>query len=518
MNPSLSPRPPKWPYLLGDALLLALACLVGLTAESPLSALALSVIFGCVALGCVLAVLPYLFDFFADQRAAVVEFQQKLEAQNARLLHGVETLAATGAQLKAAHEAAAKAIHAADTLPYRLQEKIAEFTGQLQEHDDEEKSAMAKELETLRDTEGQRLTALVGTIQTATKEFAALEKEARASIEAARHEVAESAPALAAALGAATTRAEAALNQSALHAQTAITAVETKLHDTIAAAEAVASRLLERTAALRQLEQEIDIGLQQRIDQLNAATHAIETAARSTRHQRSTTGDDQAAVSESTRSGTGAEPSPAAALPVMQLTAFPRMKRDPIAPRAADPSPEPAAMPVAAIGTASVVTPAATAAATAAPGSAEPTAEPSGAASEAAPKREPRRKSSTRSVGEAVLPGFAEPEIVYDAEPATHSAPAKTADGATRLLVTAYIGIGNKVFIRGEGPGLSWEKGTPMEFVSIGKWSWETADATDPLKIQLYKNDDIAAQGEAISLPPGHHVEATPVFREPDPF
>ena len=54
-----------------------------------------------------------------------------------------------------------------------------------------------------------------------------------------------------------------------------------------------------------------------------------------------------------------------------------------------------------------------------------------------------------------MLPGFAEPEVVYDAEPAAHSAPAKTSDGTTRLLVTAYIGIGNKVFVRGEGPGLS---------------------------------------------------------------
>ncbi|MDI1319435.1 MAG: hypothetical protein PSW75_04465, partial [bacterium] len=58
------------------------------------------------------------------------------------------------------------------------------------------------------------------------------------------------------------------------------------------------------------------------------------------------------------------------------------------------------------------------------------------------------------------------------AEPAS-AAPAEAAvssDGATRLLATAYIGIGNKLFIRGDGPGLSWDKGVPMQFVSIGKW------------------------------------------------
>lgn len=521
MNLPSSPRPPKWPYLLGDALLLALACSVGFSAESPFSPLVLSVIFGCVALGCVLAALPSLFDFFAEQRATVLEFQRKLETQSARLAHDIETLAAAGAQLKAAQEAAGKAVHSADALPYKLQEKIAEFTTQLQEHDDEEKTAMAKELEALRDTEGQRLTALVGTIQTATKEFAALEKEARAATEAARHEVAEAAPALAAALGAATTRAEAALNQSALHAQTAIAAVETKLHDTIAAAEALANRLLERTAAFRQLEQELDSSLQQRIDQLNAAALAIETASRSARRSRTAAEDKPGDPGTAAADSAPAAAEPAAGIPVMQLTAFPRVKREPPAPRTAEPTPEADATPIAAVevpqaaATSATAEPAASAATPAAPA---PTTVAEAAPTEAAPKREPRRKSSARTVGEAVLPGFAEPEIVYDAEPAAHSAPAKSSDGSTRLLVTAYIGIGNKVFIRGEGPGLSWEKGVPMEFISIGKWSWKASDATAPVKIQLYKNDDLAAQGDAIAIPPGHHVEATPVFREPDPF
>lgn len=506
MNLSQMPRPPKWPYFTGDAVLLALACYVGLTAN-PLSSLALSIIFGCVALGALLAAVPYLLDALAEQRAADAVFQQKLEAQNQRLAHATEVLATTAAQIKAAHDAAAKAVHAADALPYKLQEKIAEFTNQLQEREDEDKAAMAKELDLLRDTEGQRLTALVGTIQSATKEFATIEKEARAALEAARREATEAAPALAAALGAATTRAEAALNQSSTQAQNAIAATETRAREALAAAESVSNRLLERTAALRQLEQELDSALQQKIEQLHAAARAIETAAKTARRPRAAAEEKPEPAADDASPATAAPTvdaaTPAPALPVMQLTAFPRAKREPATPRADTPdtsAPEsapatPAAEPVTASG------------------ETEPTP-----AAEPTPKREPRRKSSARSVGEAVLPGFAEPEIVYDAEPATHSAPAKTADGTTRLLVTAYIGIGNKVFIRGEGPGLSWEKGVPMEFISIGKWSWETTDAIDPLKIQLFKNDDLAAQGEAITLPPGHHIEATPVFRAEDPF
>jgi len=88
-----------------------------------------------------------------------------------------------------------------------------------------------------------------------------------------------------------------------------------------------------------------------------------------------------------------------------------------------------------------------------------------------------------------------------------------TADGATRLLATAYIGIGNRLFIRGEGPGLSWEKGVPLQFVSIGKWRWETSEATGPVAFKLFKNDTVecSALGEQ-SIAPGQLTEVTAAF------
>lgn len=88
-----------------------------------------------------------------------------------------------------------------------------------------------------------------------------------------------------------------------------------------------------------------------------------------------------------------------------------------------------------------------------------------------------------------------------------------TSDGFTRLVATAYIGIGNKLFIRGDGPGLSWEKGVPLQFVSIGKWRWETPDATAPVTIKLYKNDQIECYGlGALTLQPGRQHEVNAGF------
>lgn len=88
-----------------------------------------------------------------------------------------------------------------------------------------------------------------------------------------------------------------------------------------------------------------------------------------------------------------------------------------------------------------------------------------------------------------------------------------SSDGATRLIATAYIGIGNRLFIRGEGPGLAWDKGVPLQFVSIGKWRWETNDATAPVRYKLYKNDEIECTTlGAQALDPGHQHEVAAAF------
>jgi hypothetical protein len=88
-----------------------------------------------------------------------------------------------------------------------------------------------------------------------------------------------------------------------------------------------------------------------------------------------------------------------------------------------------------------------------------------------------------------------------------------SADGATRLLVTAYIGIGNRLYIRGDAPGLSPDKGIPLQFVSIGKWRWETTEATGTVRVRLYKNDETecASLGE-LTLDSGQQTEVTATF------
>ncbi len=90
---------------------------------------------------------------------------------------------------------------------------------------------------------------------------------------------------------------------------------------------------------------------------------------------------------------------------------------------------------------------------------------------------------------------------------------ALSADGHTRLIVTAYIGIGNRLYARGEGPGLDPEKGIALQFVSIGKWRWETPDASAPVKIRIYKNDTTPCSNHAeITIDPGQQHELSATF------
>ena len=85
-------------------------------------------------------------------------------------------------------------------------------------------------------------------------------------------------------------------------------------------------------------------------------------------------------------------------------------------------------------------------------------------------------------------------------------------DGATRLLVGAFIGISNKLYIRGEGPGLSWDKGVPMDLVDIGKWEWKTYEAESPVSCKVLLNDEQWTNGEDIVLNPGSTVETNASF------
>ena len=137
------------------------------------------------------------------------------------------------------------------------------------------------------------------------------------------------------------------------------------------------------------------------------------------------------------------------------------------------------------------------------PGSPSVTAPEPEAVTLAAPEA-PAEEEAEAADDEEVIEEIEEEE---EAAPAPAAAP-EPASGATgtALIVNLMIGIGNKPFVRGTGPGLSRDKGVPMSFLGIGRWQWISPDPEAPATVEVWKNDQ-SPMGEALHLSGGEPVE-----------
>jgi hypothetical protein len=127
----------------------------------------------------------------------------------------------------------------------------------------------------------------------------------------------------------------------------------------------------------------------------------------------------------------------------------------------------------------------------------------------------PSSPSVTASETEAVSPPAEteedeEEEVIeeIEEEEAPAAAPEPTSAGAsgTALIVNLMIGIGNKPFVRGTGPGLSQDKGVPMSFLGIGRWQWISPDPEAPATVEVWKNDQ-SPMGEPLHISGGEPLE-----------
>jgi len=97
------------------------------------------------------------------------------------------------------------------------------------------------------------------------------------------------------------------------------------------------------------------------------------------------------------------------------------------------------------------------------------------------------------------------------AAPATGT-PLATGEQVTLVEARIDVGVGNALFIRGEGEGLSWEKGKPLTCIAAAKWVWSPQQAKDRAVFKLLLNDQIWAQGEDAVVEPGCKAKVVPRF------
>ena len=102
--------------------------------------------------------------------------------------------------------------------------------------------------------------------------------------------------------------------------------------------------------------------------------------------------------------------------------------------------------------------------------------------------------------------------------PAKKNAPAKkqpavtAAPPATYISAKVDIGFGNHLYVRGEGAGLSWDKGLPMDCSSNVLWNATLTGATAPIIFKVLVNDLTWSTGKDYVVEPGQSVTIAPTF------
>ncbi|MBL9212844.1 MAG: hypothetical protein JNL92_20450 [Opitutaceae bacterium] len=534
-----NPKLPAWIFIATDLALIGAAVLIAVASPQPLSGSAVLWIVACVGLGAIAGLVPLVIIYEQRKNELLDDRQRALEAL-ARTVHSsAEQISIAANGLHQISELALKNLRMAEHLPHKLQEKIAEFQSQLAVAADAEKEELERELLSLRTSESERLESVSQRIAKTTAEWTKLEAASNQHLTAANETATRLGASLAGAIAKAQSAAEHALAQARVDAARSIGESGGQAVRALEAAKAAAmvefDTKIATAAAL--VAERISAELATRLAALPAPAPAA-IAPKSTPVVAPAEPAPEPIVASSPvaaeRPGAvvAAEPDTSSAPPVAPEPDAPvsptpkrprRPRREtppPVAPEAvvtASPGEEPPPVPAEAIPEITPIAPP-----TAEPFSGHiatvpPPSPPAPAvesvrppANTASPARESRRRN------ERVEPVDEEPALGLGLEETSGGSVAEgvlTSDGATRLLVTAYIGIGNRLFIRGNGPGLSWDKGVPLQFVSIGKWRWETNDASAPVRFKLYKNDAVecAALGEQ-SVEPGHQQEVTAAF------
>ena len=82
----------------------------------------------------------------------------------------------------------------------------------------------------------------------------------------------------------------------------------------------------------------------------------------------------------------------------------------------------------------------------------------------------------------------------------------------TVISVKMDVGFGNRLTIRGDGPGLSWDSGVPLDCVADDRWSITLKDISKPVAYKVLVNDITWSAGSDYIAEPGSSNVIEPTF------
>ena len=90
--------------------------------------------------------------------------------------------------------------------------------------------------------------------------------------------------------------------------------------------------------------------------------------------------------------------------------------------------------------------------------------------------------------------------------------PALPKEIVTTVMAKIDVGFGNALYIRGQGDGLSWDKGTRLQCVDPSTWVWSTPSVKGEVVFKLLVNDEVWSQGEDLTVVAGKQIAVVPAF------
>ncbi|HEY3756565.1 MAG TPA: hypothetical protein VGL42_10490 [Opitutaceae bacterium] len=162
---------------------------------------------------------------------------------------------------------------------------------------------------------------------------------------------------------------------------------------------------------------------------------------------------------------------------------------------------------------ASTPAPASSRASSAAPASAAPTKKaavaPAAVPAPVALKKPAARAKPAVPKIEPAAPPSRPPAVVS----APAAAPAKSeTTGVTTVTARIDVGFGNALFVRGEGPGLSWNKGLALKNAGSDAWTIALPKSARPILFKFLLNDEVWSTGSDFTAEPGATVTLSPTF------
>ncbi|MGZ0656768.1 hypothetical protein ACWPKO_06040 [Coraliomargarita sp. W4R53] len=122
------------------------------------------------------------------------------------------------------------------------------------------------------------------------------------------------------------------------------------------------------------------------------------------------------------------------------------------------------------------------------------------------------KKVAAGKVAKTATPKVAAPKAAPAAKkPKVKKAPAKTVE-KTSIIARVDVGFGNSLYVRGQGAGLSWDKGVQLDNVSPYEWVFASTQAKGNVTFKFLINDEIWAEGEDTTIAQGETSISSPVF------